>query len=43
MHLCGIISLDISPTHALNDISLAHRTVNLICIVYNLVLIANEQ
>jgi hypothetical protein len=41
--LCGIISLDISPPHALNDISLAHRTVNFICIVCNLVLIANKQ
>jgi len=41
--LCGIISLDISPSHALNDISLAHRTVNFICIAYNLVLIANKQ
>jgi len=41
--LCGIISPDISRPHALNDISLAHRTVNFKCIVHNLVLIANKQ
>jgi len=38
-----MISLDISPPHALNDITLAHRTENFLRIVYNLVLIANKQ